>query len=176
MHSMSGRLPTRAITSGMRPMRDWRLGFAHKKLARDAERRDPADRISARRRDQSRFPDSWWHRHASLRPEYDSHHRRDERSPISPRPSGVMSRSTLAARAPALHGRDPATPHFYELALVGPDCPTRCAVYTCGYSDQLDASTRMAAFPVPTGPGLGVDYDWELYSAPMKRRGKVFKL
>jgi L-alanine-DL-glutamate epimerase-like enolase superfamily enzyme len=52
--------------------------------------------------------------------------------------------------------------HFYELALVGPGMPN-CVppVYTCGYSDQLDAVGADGCVPVPDGPGLGVSYDWE---------------
>jgi len=52
--------------------------------------------------------------------------------------------------------------NFYELALVGPDTPNAVPpVYTCGYSDQLDAVDADGCVPVPTGPGLGVTYDWE---------------
>jgi L-alanine-DL-glutamate epimerase-like enolase superfamily enzyme len=51
---------------------------------------------------------------------------------------------------------------YYELALVGPKCassPPR--VYTCGYSDDLEAISADGQFPVPTGYGLGVQYDWD---------------
>ncbi len=52
--------------------------------------------------------------------------------------------------------------NYYELALVGPDCPNMVApVYTCGYTDQLEAVGADGCVPVPTGPGLGVSYDWE---------------
>jgi len=52
--------------------------------------------------------------------------------------------------------------NFYEVALVGPDCPNAVApVYTCGYSDQLDCIDGDGCVPVPTGPGLGVQYDWD---------------
>jgi L-alanine-DL-glutamate epimerase-like enolase superfamily enzyme len=52
--------------------------------------------------------------------------------------------------------------NFYEIALVGPDCPNAVPpVYTCGYSDQLDAVDADGTVPVPTGPGLGVSYDWD---------------
>jgi L-alanine-DL-glutamate epimerase-like enolase superfamily enzyme len=34
-------------------------------------------------------------------------------------------------------------------------------VYKCGYSDQLDAIGMDGCVPVPTRPGLGVEYDWE---------------
>lgn len=32
-------------------------------------------------------------------------------------------------------------------------------VYTCGYTDQLDACGPGGCVAVPTGPGLGVTYD-----------------
>ena len=52
--------------------------------------------------------------------------------------------------------------HFYELALVGPGMPNLVPpVYTCGYSDQPEALGPDGCMPVPTGPGLGVSYDWE---------------
>jgi L-alanine-DL-glutamate epimerase-like enolase superfamily enzyme len=52
--------------------------------------------------------------------------------------------------------------NYYELALVGPDTPNAVPpVYKCGYSDQLDAVGKDGCVPVPTGPGLGVEYDWQ---------------
>ncbi|MCP1850608.1 MULTISPECIES: enolase C-terminal domain-like protein [unclassified Bradyrhizobium] len=52
--------------------------------------------------------------------------------------------------------------NYYELALVGPECPNVIApVFTCGYSDQLDCVGQDGCVPVPTGPGLGVSYDWD---------------
>jgi L-alanine-DL-glutamate epimerase-like enolase superfamily enzyme len=52
--------------------------------------------------------------------------------------------------------------NYYELALVGPDCPNAVApVYACGYSDQLDCVGPDGCVPVPEGPGLGVTYDWD---------------
>ncbi len=51
--------------------------------------------------------------------------------------------------------------NFYEVALVGPDCPNSIPpVYSCGYSDQLDCIEPDGTVPVPSGPGLGVVYDW----------------
>lgn len=51
--------------------------------------------------------------------------------------------------------------NFYEVALVGPDCPNAVApVYQCGYSDQLDCINPDGTITVPDGVGLGVDYDW----------------
>jgi L-alanine-DL-glutamate epimerase-like enolase superfamily enzyme len=52
--------------------------------------------------------------------------------------------------------------HFYELALVGPGMPNLVPpVYCCGYSDQMESVDRAGTVPVPNGPGLGVDYDWD---------------
>jgi L-alanine-DL-glutamate epimerase-like enolase superfamily enzyme len=52
--------------------------------------------------------------------------------------------------------------HFYELALVGPNMPNLIPpVYTCGYSDQEKDVGKDGCVPVPTGPGLGVTYDWK---------------
>jgi L-alanine-DL-glutamate epimerase-like enolase superfamily enzyme len=52
--------------------------------------------------------------------------------------------------------------NYYELALVGPDCPNMVApVYTCGYTDQLDCCGADGCVEVPSGPGLGVAYDWD---------------
>jgi L-alanine-DL-glutamate epimerase-like enolase superfamily enzyme len=52
--------------------------------------------------------------------------------------------------------------HFYELALVGPGMPNLVPpVYTCGYSDQEEALGADGTMPVPTGPGLGVTYDFD---------------
>jgi L-alanine-DL-glutamate epimerase-like enolase superfamily enzyme len=34
-------------------------------------------------------------------------------------------------------------------------------VYTCGYTDQLDACGADGCVAVPAGPGLGVRYDWD---------------
>ena len=51
--------------------------------------------------------------------------------------------------------------NFYEVALVGPDCPNAVApVYQCGYSDQLDCVDSDGMVDVPDAPGLGVQYDW----------------
>jgi L-alanine-DL-glutamate epimerase-like enolase superfamily enzyme len=57
-----------------------------------------------------------------------------------------------------------ATPntHFYEMALIGPDMANIVPpVYACGYSDSPDAMAADGTVPVPTGPGLGVEYDWK---------------
>jgi L-alanine-DL-glutamate epimerase-like enolase superfamily enzyme len=52
--------------------------------------------------------------------------------------------------------------HFYEMALIGPGMPNAVPpVYACGYSDQPDAVGKDGCVAVPTGPGLGVTYDWD---------------
>jgi len=52
--------------------------------------------------------------------------------------------------------------HFYEMALVGPGMPNLVPpVYTCGYSDQPEDLGADGCVPVPDGPGLGVQYDWD---------------
>lgn len=52
--------------------------------------------------------------------------------------------------------------NFYEIALVGPDCPNAVPpVYACGYSDMIDCVGGDGCVPVPDGPGLGVVYDWD---------------
>lgn len=56
--------------------------------------------------------------------------------------------------------------NFYEVALVGPDCPNAVPpVYACGYSDMLDCVGDDGCVGVPDGPGLGVVYDWEFIEA-----------
>jgi L-alanine-DL-glutamate epimerase-like enolase superfamily enzyme len=70
-----------------------------------------------------------------------------------------------------IHASGPAHRHcmaamrnsnYYEVALVGPDCPNALPpVYACGYSDQLDCVGEDGCVSVPTGPGLGVIYDWD---------------
>ncbi|MFB6074403.1 MAG: enolase C-terminal domain-like protein [Haloarculaceae archaeon] len=52
--------------------------------------------------------------------------------------------------------------NYYELALVHPDCPnTQPPVYEGDYSDMLDTVDDDGTVPVPDGPGLGVEYDWD---------------
>ncbi len=56
--------------------------------------------------------------------------------------------------------------NYYELALVGPDCPNAVPpVYACDYSDQLDTIDSNGHVTVPCGPGLGVTYDWDFINA-----------
>ena len=70
-----------------------------------------------------------------------------------------------------VHSAGPAQRHcvaafrntnFYELGLVGPKCgASKPSVYTCGYSDSLQAVGEDGQVPVPIGVGLGVQYDWD---------------
>ena len=52
--------------------------------------------------------------------------------------------------------------HFYEMALIGPGMMNSVPpVYLCGYSDQAEDLSPDGTVPVPDGPGLGVEYDWD---------------
>jgi hypothetical protein len=52
--------------------------------------------------------------------------------------------------------------NYYEVGLVGPDCPNVIPpVYKCGYSDELGSIGKDGCVAVPTDPGLGVEYDWD---------------
>ena len=52
--------------------------------------------------------------------------------------------------------------NYYEVALVGPDCPnTMAPVYKCGYTDMIDCIDNEGYVSVPNGIGLGVKYDWD---------------
>lgn len=71
-----------------------------------------------------------------------------------------------------VHAAGPAQRHlmaalrnanYYEMALVHPKVPySRNAIYACDYRDGLDAIDENGCVDVPTGPGLGVTYNWEL--------------
>ena len=90
---------------------------------------------------------------------------------------GITGSLKIAHMAEALgldceiHASGPAHRHlmaamrnsnYYEVALVGPDCPNVIPpVYACGYSDQLDCIDAAGTVGVPHGPGLGVTYDWD---------------
>jgi L-alanine-DL-glutamate epimerase-like enolase superfamily enzyme len=70
-----------------------------------------------------------------------------------------------------IHAPGPAQRHcmaalrnanYYEMALVHPIAPnTTPPVYAGDYDDQLDTVDDDGTVPVPDGPGLGVDYDWD---------------
>ncbi|WP_092905547.1 enolase C-terminal domain-like protein [Halostagnicola kamekurae] len=52
--------------------------------------------------------------------------------------------------------------NYYERALVHPDCAnTQPPVYRGEYSEALESIDDDGTVPVPDGPGLGVEYDWE---------------
>ena len=73
-----------------------------------------------------------------------------------------------------IHSPGPASRHvmasvrnanYYELGLVHPIAPhTSPPVYT-NYSDALDAIDEDGCVPTPTGPGLGVEIDWDCMAA-----------
>mgnify|MGYP000061499579 CR=1 FL=1 len=70
-----------------------------------------------------------------------------------------------------LHGCGPAhrlcmaairNTNYYELAIVNPKARNPVPpIYRSDYSDQLEDVGADGCYPVPTGPGLGVDYDWD---------------
>jgi L-alanine-DL-glutamate epimerase-like enolase superfamily enzyme len=78
-----------------------------------------------------------------------------------------------------IHAAGPAQRHcmaairnsnFYELSLVGPGVKNPIPdIHACGYSDELEAVGADGCFPVPTGPGLGVSYDWEKIARTTKQ-------
>ena len=79
-----------------------------------------------------------------------------------------------------LHGGGPAQRHcmasirntnYYELGLIHPIAPESSAPIYTNYSDALDAIDANGHVPVPQGPGLGVEIDWDFVEA--HRVGKV---
>ena len=51
--------------------------------------------------------------------------------------------------------------NYYEMALVHPDTKnTQPPVYEGDYVDMIDAIDENGHVPIPDGPGLGVEYDW----------------
>jgi L-alanine-DL-glutamate epimerase-like enolase superfamily enzyme len=53
--------------------------------------------------------------------------------------------------------------NYYEMALVHPKVVyPKNQIYAEGYRDGLDAIDEQGNVDVPTGPGLGVTYNWEL--------------
>ncbi|MDA1129781.1 MAG: mandelate racemase [Chloroflexi bacterium] len=52
--------------------------------------------------------------------------------------------------------------NYYEMALLHPDAgPHDAQVVVNGFGDGLEAIGRDGCVPVPEGPGLGVEYDWD---------------
>lgn len=52
--------------------------------------------------------------------------------------------------------------NYYEMCLVHPKAPWLFPQpYKCDYRDGLDAIDKDGCVPVPDGPGLGVEYDWD---------------
>lgn len=54
--------------------------------------------------------------------------------------------------------------NYYELGLIHPDADvphTQAPIYRGGYTDRVDAIRDDGTFPVPSDPGLGVEYDWD---------------
>tara|TARA_B100000676_G_scaffold311464_1_gene381427 strand:- start:1132 stop:2295 length:1164 start_codon:yes stop_codon:yes gene_type:complete len=58
--------------------------------------------------------------------------------------------------------------HFYELGLVNPDRACNALqppIYADSYGDAIADVGADGCVPVPTGPGLGVTYDWDKINA-----------
>jgi L-alanine-DL-glutamate epimerase-like enolase superfamily enzyme len=53
--------------------------------------------------------------------------------------------------------------NYYEMGLVHPSAPASHDInlYKDGYRDTLDAIDGEGCVPVPQGPGLGVEIDWD---------------
>jgi L-alanine-DL-glutamate epimerase-like enolase superfamily enzyme len=75
-----------------------------------------------------------------------------------------------------VHASGPAQRHcmaairntnYYELGLLDPDSgnPLHPPVYACDYVEDASAVGTDGCVAVPTGPGLGVTYDWDRLSA-----------
>ena len=62
--------------------------------------------------------------------------------------------------------------NFYEVNLVHPRAanPWHLPVYSDDYSDQLDCIDSAGTVAVPTGPGLGIHYDWDYIAANQLNR------
>jgi L-alanine-DL-glutamate epimerase-like enolase superfamily enzyme len=70
-----------------------------------------------------------------------------------------------------IHAAGPAQRHcmaamrnsnWYELSLVAPGVANPVPpVFGSNYSDALEAIGEDGCVPVPDGPGLGVEYDWD---------------
>ncbi len=100
--------------------------------------------------------------------------------------TGVMKTAHLAEAFGVdieLHAAGPAQRHcmaairnsnFYEMSLISPMVGNPIPpIYTCGYSDQLEAVAADGTFAVPTGPGLGVSYDWDFINHNTTARHEV---
>lgn len=74
-----------------------------------------------------------------------------------------------------IHAAGPAQRHcmasmrnssWYELSLVAPGVANPVPpVFGSGYSDALEGIGDDGCMPVPDGPGLGVEYDWDYIAA-----------
>ena len=74
-----------------------------------------------------------------------------------------------------IHAAGPAQRHcmaamrnssWYELSLVAPGVANPVPpVFGSGYSDALEDIGADGCMPVPDGPGIGVDYDWDYIAA-----------
>src|SRR4051812_1622647 len=88
-----------------------------------------------------------------------------------------MMRGADAAEVFGRDGETPAPAHpprhcmaairntnYYELGLVNPKVPgwkSQHQIHADDYSDDLDAVDDNGCVPVPTGPGLGANLNWD---------------
>ena len=66
--------------------------------------------------------------------------------------------------------------NYYEMALVHPLTSEHGLppIYACDYRDGLNAIDENGHVPVPTGPGLGVTYDWD-FIMENRKGGRVYE-
>lgn len=76
-------------------------------------------------------------------------------------PAGPEKRHIMAA----MHNSN-----YYEMGLVHPKAPIipKPLVFKGGYRDGLDVIDKNGCVQVPEGPGLGVEYDWDLITRNSK--------
>lgn len=55
--------------------------------------------------------------------------------------------------------------NYYEIVAVHPVAPNFVTVAQSEFPDQLEEVDQNGCVRVPTGPGLGVTYDWEMIRA-----------
>jgi L-alanine-DL-glutamate epimerase-like enolase superfamily enzyme len=51
--------------------------------------------------------------------------------------------------------------NYYEMGLVHPKVSNPVPLYRDGYQDGLEAIDDRGHVPIPQGPGLGVEINWD---------------
>ena len=142
------------------------LGLRAPQAAPDHQDPDPARRARPRPR-AARRPDRRRRAPTTSAPTPTTtwrHHRRDE---DRPRGGGAWARlrdPRARARRTATAWRRSATPTTTSSGWCTRGLERRsehCPVYADDYSDDLDAVDEHGHVPVPQGPGLGVQIDWD---------------